>query len=86
MSLERIRSAVEMATHPKLSQLLGLLIEHRGLTVSVAVLLLDLPHFMVLRFANRLIGLGYATQVQGSYFTTTAGRQIDAVMRNNGLR
>jgi hypothetical protein len=36
---------------------------------------------MVLRFANRLIRLGYATQVQGSYFVTISGREIDAVMQ-----
>ena len=34
-----------------------------------------------LRFANSLIRLGYATQVQGSYAATLAGRQIDAVMQ-----
>ena len=81
MSLERIRSAVEMTAHPKLSQLLVLVIEHRGLTVRAAAPLLDLPHFMVLRFANRLVRSGYVTQVQGSYFATVAGRQIDAVMQ-----
>jgi hypothetical protein len=75
-----------MTTHPKLSQFLALLIEHRGLTVRAAASLLDLPHFMVLRFANRLVRLGYAAQVQDSYFATISGRQIDAVMRNSGLQ
>jgi DNA-binding IclR family transcriptional regulator len=70
-----------MTTNPKFLQLLALLIDHRGLTVSAAASLLDLPHFMVLRFANRLIRLGYATQVQGSYFVTISGREIDAVMQ-----
>jgi hypothetical protein len=41
MSLERIHSAVEMTTHPKFLQLLALLIDHRGLTVSAAASLLD---------------------------------------------
>ena len=81
MSLERIRNAVEMTAHPKLSELLALLIDHGGLTVRAAAPLLKLPHFMVLRFANSLIRLGYATQVQGSYAATLAGRQIDAVMQ-----
>jgi hypothetical protein len=86
MTLTHIHNAVEMTTHPKLPQLLALLVDHRGLTVRAAASLLDLPHFMVLRFANRLIRLGYATQVQGNYFVTTAGREIDAVMRHSGLR
>jgi hypothetical protein len=81
MSLEKIRNAVEMTTHPKLAQLLALLIDNRGLTVRAAASLLDLPNFMVLRFANRLVRLGYATQAQGSYFATISGREIDAVMQ-----
>ena len=81
MTLAQIRNAVEMTTHPELSQLLALMIERRGLTVSAAATLLDLPHFMVLRFADRLVCLGYATQVQGSYFATISGRKIDAVMQ-----
>jgi hypothetical protein len=70
-----------MTTHPELSQLLALLIEHGGLTVRAAAPLLDLPHFMVLRFADRLVCLGYATQVQDSYIATISGREIDAVMQ-----
>jgi hypothetical protein len=81
MTLAQIRNVVEMTTNPEFSQLLALLIEHGGLTVSAAAPLLDLPHFMVLRFADRLVCLGYATQVQGSYFATISGREIDAVMQ-----
>jgi hypothetical protein len=66
---------------PELSQLLALLIEHGGLPVRAAAPLLDLPHFMVLRFADRLVYFGYATQVQGSHFATISGREIDAVMQ-----
>jgi DNA-binding IclR family transcriptional regulator len=61
--------------------LLALLIEHRGLTVRAAAPLLDLPHFKVLRFANRLVRLGYATRAGGTYFTTISGREINAVMQ-----
>jgi hypothetical protein len=84
MSLTPIRNAVELTTQPKLSQLLALLIEHGGLTVSAAASLLDLQHFMVLRLANRLVHLGYATHTQDNemrYLATLAGREIDAVMR-----
>ena len=84
MSLDAIRNAVEMTTHPKLSRLLALLIEHGGLTARTAAPLLYLPTFMVLRFANRLVRLGYATRSQSGdrrYFTTIAGRNIAAVMR-----
>jgi hypothetical protein len=70
-----------------LSQLLALLIEHRGLTIGTAAPVLDVPNFLVLlRFANRLVCLGYATQAQGSYFATISGREIHAVMRHSGLR
>ena len=86
MSLERIRNAVEMTAHPKLSQLLALLIDHSGLTISTAATVLDLPNLVVLRLANSLVRLGCATRVQGSYFVTFSGREIDAVMRNSGLR
>ena len=84
MSLERIRNAVEITTKPELSQLLALLIEHDGLTISAAAPLLDLPQFMVVCFANHLVRLGYATREQGKekrYFATIAGREVDAVMR-----
>src|SRR6516165_9592778 len=70
MTLAHIRNAIEMTTHPKLSQLLALLIEHGGLAVRAAAQLLDLPNFMVLRFAIRLVRLGYATRVEGTYFPT----------------
>jgi hypothetical protein len=36
---------------------------------------------MVLRFANRLVCLGYATQAEGTYFPTISGREIDAAMQ-----
>jgi DNA-binding IclR family transcriptional regulator len=78
-----------MTTQPKLSQLLALLIEHSGLTISAAATLLDLPPSMVLRFANHLVRLGYATREQGKekrYFTTISGREINAVMRRGSLR
>jgi hypothetical protein len=81
MTLAHIRNAVEMTTHPELAQLLALLIKHGGLTARAAAPRLDLPYFMVLRFADRLVYLGYATQVQGSYFATISGRKIDAVMQ-----
>ena len=81
MTLAHLRNAIEMTTHPVLSRLLALLIVHDGLTVRAATPLLDLPHFMVLRFADRLVCLGYATQVQGSYFATISGREIHAVMQ-----
>jgi hypothetical protein len=84
MSSEAIRTAIEMTAHPKLSQLLALLIEHGSLTASDAAPLLDLPPFMVLRFANRLVCLGYATRRPGNderYLATIAGCEIDAVMR-----
>jgi DNA-binding IclR family transcriptional regulator len=84
MSLGAIRNAVEMTTHPKLSQLLAVLVEHSGLTVSEAAPLLDLPSFVVLRFADRLVRLGYAARSQSGdkrYFATIAGRNMDAVMR-----
>ena len=58
MSLDAIRSAVEVTTHPKLSQLLAQLIEHGGLTVGEAKSLLDLPPFMVQRFADHLVRFG----------------------------
>jgi hypothetical protein len=74
MSLERIRNPVETTTHPKLTQLLALLIEHRGLTVIAAAPLLDLPNFMVLRLANRLTRLGYATHMQGANCTGSTSR------------
>ena len=86
MSLDAIRNAVEMTAHPKLSQLLAQLIEHGGLTVIAAKPLLDLPPFMVRRFADHLVRLGYATRSQsgdGHYFATVAGREIDAVMRRS---
>ena len=86
MSLERIRNAVEITTKPELSQLLALLIEHDGLTISAAAPLLDLPQFMVVRVANRLVRLGYAKRAQGRekrYFATIAGHEIDAVMRRD---
>jgi hypothetical protein len=81
MTLAHIHNAIEMTTHPKLSQLLELLIEHGGLAVGSAAPLLDQPHFMVLRFANRLAYLGYATLARGTYFPTISGREIDAVMQ-----
>ena len=86
MSLDAIRNVVEMATHPKLSQLLAQLIEHGGLTVDEAKPLLDLPPFMVRRFADHLVRFGYATRSKsgdGRYFATLAGREIDAVMRGS---
>ena len=87
MTLAHIRNAVEMTTHPKLSQLLALLIEHGGLTVNAAAPLLDLPPFVALRFANHLVHLGYATRVQDErYFATSLGREIDAAMRSDSLR
>jgi DNA-binding IclR family transcriptional regulator len=85
MSLQPIRNAVEMTTHPKLSQLVALLVEHRGLTVSAAAPLLDLPPFMVRRFADRLVRLGYATRTEGRYYATKAGQEIDAVMHPGRL-
>jgi len=83
MSLDAIRNAVEMTTHPKLSQLLAQLIEQGGLTIEAAALLLDVPAFMIQRFANRLVSLGYATRSDrdGRYCATIAGREIDVVMR-----
>ena len=84
MSLEAIRNAAEITAHPKLSQLLALLIVHGGLTVGEAAPLLDLPPFMVLRFANRLACMGYATRRPDNderYLATIAGCEIDAVMR-----
>ena len=84
MSLDAIRNAVEMTTHPKLSQLLAQLIEHGGLTVGAAWPLLNLPPIMVRCVAHRLVRLGYATRSQrgdGRYFATITGREIDAVMR-----
>ncbi len=84
----RIRNAVEMTTHPKLSLLLALLIKHSGLTISAAAPLLDLPQFTALRLANRLVHLGYATRVQGKderYFATISGREINAVMRPGSI-
>ena len=86
MSLDAIRNAVEMTTHPKLSELLAQLIEHGGLTVIAAKPLLDLPPFMVRRFADSLVRLGYATRLtsgDGRYFATIAGHEIDAVMRGS---
>jgi hypothetical protein len=85
MSLDAIRNAVEMTTHPKLSQLLARLIEHGGLTVSAAAPLLDLPPFIVWRFADRLVQLDYATRAEGRYYATIAGREIDAVMHPGRL-
>jgi hypothetical protein len=81
MTLAHIHNAIEMTTHPMLSQLLALLIEHDGLAVRAATSLLDLPNFMVLRFADRLVLLGYATRAEGTYFPTIPGREIDAVMQ-----
>jgi hypothetical protein len=84
MSLDAIHNAVEMTTHPKLSKLLAVLVEHSGLTVSEAAALLDSPSFMLLRFADRLVRLGYATRSQSGdkrYFATIAGRNMEAVMR-----
>jgi hypothetical protein len=87
MTLAHIRNAVEMTTHPKLSQLLALLIEHGGLTIKAVAPLLDLPPFVALRFANHLVRLGYATRAQDErYFATISGRGIDAVMRSDRLR
>ena len=86
MSLDAIRNAVEITTHPKLSELLAQLIEHGGLTVIAAKPLLDLPPFMVRCFADRLVRLGYATRStsgDGRYVATIAGREIDAVMRGS---
>ena len=44
---------------------------------------------MALRFANRLVGFGYATScTQGKderYVATISGREIDAVMRRGSL-
>jgi DNA-binding IclR family transcriptional regulator len=88
MSLEAIRNAVAMTAHPKFSQLLALLVDHGGLTVSAATPLLDLPPFMVRRFANRLVHLGYATRAKGKeerYFPTISGHEIDAVMHSARL-
>ena len=85
--LAHIRNAVEMTAHPKLSQMLALLIEHGGLTIDAAAPLLDLPPFVALRFANHLVRLGYAARVQDErYFATIFGRQINAVMRSDNLR
>jgi hypothetical protein len=84
MSLEAIRNAAEMTAHPKLSQLLALLIVHGGLTVGEAGPLLHLPLFVARRFANRLVSLGYATRRPGDherYLATIAGCEIDAVMQ-----
>ena len=87
MTLAHIRNAVEMTTHPKLSQLLALLIEHGGLTIKAVAPLLDLPPFAALRFANHLVRLGYATYAQDErYFATISGRGISAVMRSDRLR
>jgi hypothetical protein len=36
---------------------------------------------LVLRFANRLVLLGYVTRAEGTYFPTVSGREIDAVMQ-----
>jgi hypothetical protein len=83
MTLAHLRNAIEMTTHPVLSRLLALLIVHDGLTVRAATPLLDLPHFMVLRFANRLVRLGYATRAEGTYFPTIAGREMDAIMQGH---
>jgi hypothetical protein len=88
MSLDIVRNAVEMTAHPRLSQLLALLIGHRGLTIRAAAPLLDLPQFMVMRFANRLVSLGYAMPAKGQeerYFGTISGLAIHAVMRGGGL-
>jgi DNA-binding IclR family transcriptional regulator len=85
MSLEAIRNAVAVTAHPKLSRLLALLIEYGGLTGSAAAPLLDLPPLMVRRFANTLIRLGYASQVEGRYYPTIVGREIDAVMHPGRL-
>jgi hypothetical protein len=87
MTLAHIRNAVEMTTHPKLSQLLALLIEHGGLTIKAVAPLLDLPPFAALRFANHLVRLGYAMRAQDErYFATISGRGIDAVMRSDRLQ
>jgi DNA-binding IclR family transcriptional regulator len=89
MPLTGIRNAVEMTTQPELSQLLALFIEHAGLNISAAALLLDLPPFMVMRFANHLVRLGYAARAEGNdgrYFATIAGREINSVMRRGCLR
>ena len=87
MTLAHIRKAVEMTTHPKLSQLLALLTEHGGLTIKAVAPLLDLPPFVALRFANHLVRLGYATRAQDErYFATIFGREIAAVMRSDRLR
>jgi hypothetical protein len=89
MSIKEIRNAVEMTTQPELSQLLALLIEHRGLTISAAATLLGLPQFMTARFASHLVRLGYAADTEGNekfYFATISGREIDAVMRRSVLR
>jgi DNA-binding IclR family transcriptional regulator len=85
MSLQPIRNAVEMTTQPKLSRLLALLIEHGGLTVSAVAPLLNLPPFMVRRFADRLLQLGYATHAEGKYYATMAGREIYAVIHPGRL-
>jgi hypothetical protein len=89
-TLASIRNAVAMTTNPRLPQLLALLIEHEGLGVDAAAPLLGLPWFMTLRFANRLVALGYATCcTQGKderYVATISGRAIDAVMRPGSLR
>jgi hypothetical protein len=76
-----------MTTKPELSQLLALLIEHAGLTISAAALLLNVPPVLAVGFADRLVSLGYATRAEGSeerYFATISGREINAVMRRGG--
>jgi len=83
MSLEAIRNAAEMTAHPKLSQLLALLIAHGGPTIGEPAPLLDLAPFMVLRFANRLVCPGYGTRRPGNderCLARIAGCEIEAVM------
>jgi hypothetical protein len=53
------------------------------MTAGEAAPLLDLPPFMVLRFANRLVRLGYATSNDECYLATIAGCEIDAVMQGS---
>ena len=87
MTLTHIRNAFEMTTHPKLSQLLALLIERGGLTINAVAPLLDLPPIVALRFVNRLVHLGYAARARDErYFATAFGHEIHAVMRSNSLR
>ncbi len=78
-----------MTRNPRLSQLLQLLIKHGELTISEAAAMLDLPDFMALRFASRLVHLGYATPAQGKdqrYLPAISGFAINVAMRPSSLQ